>query len=1277
MRQIVTLTGILTILGIFIPHSAQSQNCDSITPVFSVNLTGNPTGTWISPSVQRQGLCCGNTNPNTCIQFDIILDPAATGINFGVFSGAMPGGSLFYQVNCGPLTSIGTPICLTGTGPHILTFCKPGTNINQFSITSIADPVAGPDLVVNDGCSGYIGVTGLDPTTITWQSVGQGANGTYNSYLNCLAGCDSVLVTGQTGAPAYVDYQVCGTALGVCSGMSFCDTIRVMFNPTLVVGIQPNPAIMCAGMSGINLTATGTGGTPPYTFTWSNGTVTTSSSTSQVFVGPGTFTVSMQDNSTCPPVTDQVTVVSYPVPVVANAGADQNVCRQTGQVNLSGTITGTNNAIWTGGNGTFTPSNTVTNPVYTPTAAELASGSVTLILEANNGACTPDFDTVVINFKSFTGVPLITSTNVTCNGAQDGSLTASVTGNNTPYTYTLNGNAFTPPATGLSPGTYVVSVSDGYGCDTTLTTTIVEPTALTGSVQVNSQVSCYGGANGQAQITVSGGTPPYSYTLNGSPIASSIAGNLTAGSYFLGATDANGCILQLPFSITEPALLSSSVGTSGNVSCNGGNDGFATVTPTGGVAPYTFSWNTVPVQTTATAANLVAGTYTVTVSDANSCTSTSTVTITQPTPLNASVTATDATCSGYSDGSAMVTISGGTSPYVINWSNSGTGNTINNNIPAGSYTVTVTDNNGCNVLLPFDISEPSPVTLSLVAKQNVTCNGFQNGTALVSASGGTQGYTYSWNTTPQQYSAMASSLGAGNYLASVMDVNGCFASLAVNITQPSPLTLTLSSSNVTCYGANDGSVSATASGGTPPYHYDWSTGGQGSTLNGLGTGSYTVNLNDSNNCLITDSTSITEPDPVDLITNPDTVICPGGQASLWAYATGGKGGYLYSWTHGLGTGTGYNVSPNSTTSYIVNAQDSTGCAAAPDTIIVNIQYLEPEWIIADVTSAICEGDTATLTSTITSPYPQYTLNWSHGLGSSAGPIYTTPVDSTTYTLTLTDQCGNTIQDTATVIVHPNPVITMPSLIGQGCPPLTLTMPPQPGAPSGSTYVWDFGNGTSSTEDLPEIEYTESGNYYVNLQVTSPFGCKTESQFGGLVRVHPLPTAYFEPNYDIVSLLNPIIFFKNHSFGGVTYHWDFGDGGMDNVKEPLHAFKQAGTYTTNLLVTNEYGCEAEFKDDITVTGDFALYIPNAFSPNGDGENDQFGPKGVGYMADSYEMRIFNRWGQMVYFSDDFNDQWDGTFDGNLEPLIDTYVYKIYVRDIFKREHEYVGHVTLVR
>ncbi|MFL5753415.1 MAG: hypothetical protein ACJ76F_08410, partial [Bacteroidia bacterium] len=835
-----------------------SAQCGPATPTFNVNLTGQPTGTWNSPSVSRNDLCCGNTNPNTCIKFVITLDPGSVGLSFNITAGAVPGGALFYQIGCGPLTALGSPICLSGVGPHILTFCKPGNNSNVYSITAIPAATGGTNVTINDGCVGHINASGFNNSTITWNSIYPGAPGAYNSYLSCTSGCATPTVTGNLGSPPYVDYVVCGQPSAQCNFATICDTVRATFNPTLGVTIAPINPTICFGQTSTTITANGSGGTPPYTYLWNN--VNPSQS---INVGVGTYNVQLTDASNCPPTNTSVTVTAFSVAITANAGPDKNKCSQSPTTTtVTGTVTGASGGIWSGGGGTYSPGNTtLTNMAYTPTAAELAAGQATLFLTTTgNGSCPPKKDTMVIHYYPFNGVVTPSATNVSCFGGTNGSASVSVTGGQTPYTYSWNSAPAqtTATASNLPVGTYTVTMTDALGCTATSSVTVTQPTALsvTGTV---TNVSCPSGSNGSITATPAGGTAPYTYLWTGGGQTTATISSLVAGTYTVTVTDAKGCTKVGTYTVTQPAPIAITL-TNTPVSCFGGNNGTASSTVTGGTSPYTYSW-AASGGTAANASGLIAGTYTLTVTDNNSCTATNTVTITQPTALSVSTVSTNETCNYLNNGTATATGSGGITPYTFLWQPGNLATAAISSLSSGTYSVTITDGRGCTATATAVITEPPVLTVSL-SPTNVSCFGGSNGSITATAAGGTAGYTYSWM--PGALSgATISSLPIGTYTATATDSKGCTATNTVTITQPPVLTVSGAVTNVSCPSGSNGSVAATPAGGTAPYTYLWTGIGQTSaTATSLIAGTYTVTVTDAKGCTVTGNYTVTQPAPI-------------------------------------------------------------------------------------------------------------------------------------------------------------------------------------------------------------------------------------------------------------------------------------------------------------------------------------------------------------------------------------------------------------------------------
>ena len=752
---------------IFLTVQATAQvNCTGDTPFFTVDLTGNPAGVWVSPAVVRDGSCCGGgANQVNCIELSITLDPGAEGIIFNVASGANPGGALYFQVNCVgvPAPSGSAPICLNGVGPHLITYCKVGNNTNTYSITSVPAPATSGNVITADGCSDTLSVLGVTQASTTWSSISPGTPGQYNNYLNNLAGSQpgvsgtpytgqtTVIVTPQPGYPSVIQYRVCGTVVGGCSAASFCDTVSVSIFPNLFAQINPlNPSI-CFGSPGTTLTAVPIGGSAPYNYLWtgpSNNGATTSTILASV---PGVYTLSITDATGCPAATTSVTVTQFANTITANAGPNITVCRSPiPTITISGSVTGVTTGIWSGGSGTYSPSNTSLTLNYTPSAAELAAGSVTLTLTTtNNGSCPGASDQVLITLPQFTSTLSTVPTNISCNGLTNGAIDLTVTGGFAPASYLWSNSATTQDLISLGVGTYTVTVTDINGCRANISQTITQPAILTSAITAQTNVSCFGGNNGSVTVTASGGTTAYQFSLNGGPNqASGTFSGLIAGSYTVTITDANGCIRTQAVTITQPLAPLTLVTSQTNVLCFGASTGAINLTPSGGTTPYTYTWSN--GATTQDLSGIVAGTYTVVVNDANGttggCTATTTVTITQPAAaLTLSSTQVNVLCNGATTGSIDLTPAGGTAPYAYAWSNGATTQDLTG-LAAGTYTVNVTDANGlagsCAATATIIITQPAaPLSLTFT-RVNVLCNGGLTGSINLTPAGGTAPYTF-------------------------------------------------------------------------------------------------------------------------------------------------------------------------------------------------------------------------------------------------------------------------------------------------------------------------------------------------------------------------------------------------------------------------------------------------------------------------------------------------------------------------------------------------------
>jgi len=373
-------------------ESILAQPCDLSTPTYTVDLTGAPDSIWQSPVEIRDGFCCSASGSDRCIEFIVTLDPGALGIQFNIAAGAVPPGALFYEIDCTNPTQVGDTLCLDGAGPHRITFCKPGNNSNIYEIVSVEAPGVSDAITVSDGCSGIIYVNGYDESTVNWAPVPFNAD--YVDYMSCTSGCDTVNISvTQPGYPAFIDFEVSGyPPASLCDTSIVRDTVRVYFVSDKFVEILPENPVVCFGGSNTTITANPSGGAPPYTYLWNTGETTQS-----ISVGAGTYWVEVFDTTNCPTVLDTVVVTANLSPISADAGLDAVSCTNLPTATIAGTVNVAGGGIWSGGSGSYSPSDTALTTNYTPTPAEINAGSVTLTLTTtDNDGCPPETDNMTI-----------------------------------------------------------------------------------------------------------------------------------------------------------------------------------------------------------------------------------------------------------------------------------------------------------------------------------------------------------------------------------------------------------------------------------------------------------------------------------------------------------------------------------------------------------------------------------------------------------------------------------------------------------------------------------------------------------------------------------------------------------------------------------------------------------------------------------------------------------------------------------------------------------------
>jgi gliding motility-associated-like protein len=764
----------------------------------------------------------------------------------------------------------------------------------------------------------------------------------------------------------------------------------------------------CNGGSNATASASASGGSPLYSYTW----LTSPTQTGPTATGltAGTYTVIVNDSRGCN--TFQVVTITQPTPVTGFASIISNVscngaCDGIAYVSGGGGTPGYSYSWSPGGSSVQTLSNLCAGPYFVN------------VFDTNG--CLAQSNVIAISQPQ----PLTSSASsidsVNCFGGSDGAIILSTNGGTAPYSYNWSPSGGPgDTASNLVAGCYTALITDQHGCTTSDTLCVQQPTQLLSSVSSQTDVSCNGGNNGIAVVGASGGSPQYTFSWSGSPSTTDTASNLTAGSYTATITDQNGCSTTQAITITEPTALNLQ-GSSSNSTCTQSN-GSAWIVVTGGTGGYTYLWSA-GGQQGQTATSLSAAIYTVTVTDANGCTAVDFVQVSDAGgPITNATAISDVSCSGDSTGSAWVSVSSGTPPFTYSWSPTGGNSDTATGLTANTYFITVTDSNGCVSIDTVSITQPPALVSSIGSSGNVICNGQGNGTATVTVNGGSPAYTYSWSN--GDTTATISGLSPNIYTVTVTDALGCLTVSTDTITEPATLiTVTDSIHNVGCHGESSGNIYTSTSGGTLGYTFSWTPPGLPATPNliGISAGIYTLLVTDSNGCTSSITDTVTEPAIiVPLITaiqlNGFEIKCNGDSNGVAYVDTvfGGTFPYTYTWSTGSNNDTIYNLHPGQ---YSIVVYDQNGCSA--DTFITLTEPLpiSLQDTLANVTcSNSCDGFIAI--DTVFGGVGSYTYNWS--------PVSST-LDSIgglcagSYTVTVTDLNGCTMQ-AITDITQPNPIV---------------------------------------------------------------------------------------------------------------------------------------------------------------------------------------------------------------------------------------------------------------
>ncbi len=1076
----------------------------------------------------------------------------------------------------------------------------------------------------------------------------------------------------------------------------------------LITDVNTTNVSTCfGGNDGTIHIVTNGGGTPAYNFSVDGGT-NYSANNDFSNLTAGIYDVIVRDSHNCTDTFDtRVVEIGQPAQLVINSEIETEPrCYgdSTGTITVSASG-GTGQINYSADNGLHFYSNNI--------LSGLKAGVNYQIVVQDAHGCTTYGGSHILSQPPELIIDSVVSVNVhDCYGGSNGSITIYARGGTPGIYYSADGEVSYQASnvfSGLSAGNYQTVVKDTNNCKTVGDLVhITQPDVLKVSYQEKKDIiGCHGDLIGEIHVDFLGGTPPVQYSIDGGTTYFSNNGDFTglaAGNYNIVIEDANHCTaFGDPVTINEPDVLSMSLVASQDVKCYGNADGYINLTSNGGQSPYYFSIDNGTTYSSGSFFNgLAAGNYQTYVKDIYNCIKPGPlVTINQPDSLSIDsviVNNIDG-CYGDNDGAITIYASGGVLNYMysINQGNSyfDNGGTFTNLSP-GNYYVTLYDANVCQAFwydsnMNWDtikITQPSRVQITDVNTTDVTCYGEDDGIITISANGGTGilHYSIDGGTTYPDITGTFNNLPPGDYTAKVEDDNNCpSSSFLVSIYEPDSLMITsVVAEDEQCVDSHDGTITINTSGGTYPFEFsidgiNWFTS---KTIENLAPGTYTPYVRDAHTCsVIGNPVTIGSPQDASLFDVSDSIGC----SPLTVQFTRLTPGNTYLWDFGDGETATQNEPEHTfvnTTSnpvdYLVTAF-SVSPNNCPDTAYKTITvYPRPQLSFTAVPDIVYFPNSEVMISN-NSPSGYTNYNWDFGDGTTSSdeqPGSHTYDDCGNYTIKLSADntwCSDTINKIITVTaMQPEALFSVDTT--QACVPITVNFANR--SLFIDTFEWHINDGTVIYDNDFSYTFDTPGEYTVTLNAQGY--CNTFDSRDTVIYVYQSPIVNFDVIPDTVMLPGQPIHCTNQSSDDSDlFWWEFGDGGTSEEENPIHIYTAPGTYDIKLIVTSVNKCvdSLTLSSEVIVLPEGKIEFPNAFSPDGNGENDIFGPS-VYTSVKTFEMYIYNRWGEKMFYTDDITKGWNGYFNGT-PAMQDVYVWRASGLFLNGTPFELAGSVTLLK
>ena len=617
------------------------------------------------------------------------------------------------------------------------------------------------------------------------------------------------------------------------------------------------------------------------------------------------------------------------------------------------------------------------------------------------------------------------------------------------------------------------------------------------------------------------------------------------------------------------------------------------------------------------------------------------------------------------DFSGGTIISGnGKGPIVVDFQNPG-----NYNV---SLSVTKNSQVACNTTFASHNIEIIEPLSSSINKVDVLCAGDTTGEVSIIAFGGTEPYSYLWSN--GQSANIITNLPVNNYSVTVTDVNNCSTINSAEVLSiNTAININFDITNNLCFGDEKGIIISTVTGGTTPYSYLWSNNETGEKIEDLANDDYTLIVTDTNNCKKSKTASIVSPSELHSDMLDSIQVCKLQETTINSSVTGGVSPYTYLWNTLETTANIIGLTDN-TDVFTIHVKDQNDCQTSKSVILYTIPA--PQLFVGASNDTVCPTESIELYTEISNglaPFT-YTLNGDY----KTFPTFVYPIGNQSYEISVTDACGSISSKTISAyspIYEPIQIISDKTT---GCTPIEIRF--HTNYDDASQVQWTFEQhqvpNYQSGQNVTHI-FNESGQYHVNVKIRTKENCILERTVHNMIHAFPVPEATFEMDKEIGNILNTSIYFNNWSKDNKYNYWFFGDGDSASVVSPIHNYKQKGTYEVDLVVENEYSCTDTATQKVEIQDVFKVWIPTAFSPDGDGSNDFLHIKGHGISKSDYLFQVYDRWGEVIFESTSILDSWDGKAKDN--NYVQTGVYKclLICKDFNSIEHTLSEDVTVIR